>query len=77
LFTCVGITIASFPGERRAFQAAASTEDLLGSKSRNLLTYFSELVRFFPSAVMFIKHPFFENKDIRISSRDDETPAQS
>jgi hypothetical protein len=69
--------MASFSGGSRAFQLAVLRSELLGSESRNLLTNFSEFVRVFPSAVIFIKQPFLESKDLRISSRDEEIPSQS
>lgn len=69
--------MASLVKGSRAFQVADSTGEVLGSKSRNLLTNFAEFVRFFPSAVKFIKQPFLEIKVLRISSRDEETPSQS
>lgn len=68
--------MASFPGERRALQVFP-VGGVDGSKLRNLLTNFSELARFLPSAVMLTRHPFLESKDLRISSRDEEMPAQS
>jgi hypothetical protein len=69
--------MASFSEGSRAFQLAVLRRELPGSESRNLLTSFSEFVRVFPSAVIFIKQPVLESKDLRISSRDEEIPAQS
>lgn len=48
-----------------------------GSKSRNLLICLSAFVRFFPSEVRFIRHPDFENKDLRMSSNDEAISGQS
>lgn len=68
--------MASFDEGSRAFQVEVATGEL-GSKSRNLLTNFSELVRFFPSAVILTMQPFLESKDLRISSRDEEILSKS
>lgn len=69
--------MASFAEGSRAFQEVVARGELLGSKSRNLPTNFSELVRFFPSAVILIKQPSRESKDLRISSRDEDILSQS
>lgn len=77
VLTGVGITMASFTQGSLAFQVVVAQGGLPGSKSRNLPTNCSDLVRFFPSAVILIIQPFLVNKDLRISSRDEEILSKS
>lgn len=75
--TWVGITIASLAEGSRAVQEDDPVREEEGSESRNLLICFSAFVRFFPSEVRFIRHPDFENKDLRMSSNDEAISGQS